>query len=129
MLHLYRRRLLFILHYSGDHSSHGKREEETSFINHTEMVFNPNTLFGSSKLNSSSGNLENVIFQTVFPFLVKDMTQLMVDLETTLYSCGQMELEAFEQSEISYFTIDLLWTTLPAFCFSIHANHSMRNSF
>lgn len=100
--------------------------KESSFINLIETCFQ-RKYFGSSKLNSFRGNLDDVIFQTAFPVPVKDMTQLKMDLETTLHSCGQMELEAFEQSEIGYFTIDLLWTIFPAFCFSSHANYSMRN--
>lgn len=127
MLHLHRR-LPFILHYTGDQSLHGKGKEERSFISPIETCLQPK-YFGLSKLNSFRGNLENVIFVTAFSVPVKDMTQLKMDLETTLYSCGQVELEAFEQSEISYFTIDLLWTTMPALCFSSHANHGMRNSF
>lgn len=126
MLHLHRR-LLFILRYPGDQSLHGKREEESSFINHTETCLQPKYFVWLKQVKLKQGNLEHVIFQTVFPVCVKDMTQLKMNLETTLYSCGQMELEAFEQSEISYFIIDLMRTTLPAFCFSSHANHSMRN--
>lgn len=103
--------------------------KESSFINHIETCFQPKYFFGSNKLNSFRGNLDDVIFQTAFPVPVKDMTQLKMDLETTLYSYGQMELEAFEQSEISYFTIDLFWATFPSLCFSSYANHSVRNSF
>lgn len=45
-----------------------------------------------------------------FPVPVREMTQLKMVLESTLYSCGQMKLEAFEQSEISSFTVDSGWT-------------------
>lgn len=57
-------------------------------------------------LNTFSGYPENPISQ-FFLIPVRVIVQLRMVLETTLYSCVLMEPEAFEQSEISYFTTDL----------------------
>lgn len=66
--------------------------------------------------NAFGGILENIVFQTD-PVPDRDMTQLKMVLESTLYSCEQMELEALEQCKISHFTIDSGWTACLPFAF------------
>lgn len=75
-----------------------------------KFVFNSSSCLAQAYQTLSAETQKTEFFRQFFPVPVREMTQLKMVLESTLYSCGQMKLEAFEQSEISSFTIDSGWT-------------------